>query len=72
MEIETERYQSFDGWGEILVAFLFNQMGNALEFTQKFENIKQDKEMQNWQGVYMEYGDLVHIIWDFQKLESSP
>ena len=65
IEVETERYQSFDGWGEILVAFLFNQMGNALEITQKFENIKQDKETQNWQGVYMEYGDLVHIIWDF-------
>jgi len=46
-------------------------MGNALEFQQKFENIKLDKETQNFQGVWMEYGDLVHIIWDFQKLEAS-
>ena len=54
-----------------MVAFLFNQMGNALEFQQKFENIKLDKETQNYQGVWMEYGDLVHIIWDFQQLEAS-
>jgi hypothetical protein len=29
---EKERYDSFDGWGDIMIAFLFNQMGNALEF----------------------------------------
>jgi len=46
-------------------------MGNALEFQRKFENIKLDKETQNYQGVWMEYGDLVHIIWDFQPLEAS-
>jgi len=68
---EKERYDSFEGWGDIMIAFLFNQMGNALEFQQKFENIKLDKETQNFQGVWMEYGDLVHIIWDFQKLEAS-
>lgn len=46
-------------------------MGNALEFQQKFTNIALDQETQNYQGVWMEYGDLVHIIWDFQQLEAS-
>jgi len=68
---ETERFNSYSGWGDIMIAFLFNQMGNALEFQQKFENIKLDKETQNYQGVWMEYGDLVHIIWDFQQLEAG-
>lgn len=54
-----------------MIAFLFNQMGNALAFQQKFANIQLDKETQNFQGVWMEYGDLVHIVWDFQKLEAS-
>lgn len=70
-ETETERYNSYDGWGDILIAFLFNQMGNALEFQQKFVNIQLDKETQNYQGVWMEYGDLIHIIWDFQQLEAG-
>lgn len=68
---ETERFNSYTGWGDIMIAFLFNQMGNALEFQQKFENIKLDRETQNYQGVWMEYGDLVHIIWDFQQLEAG-
>lgn len=54
-----------------MIAFLFNQMGNALAFQQKFANIALDKETQNFQGIWLEYGDLVHIIWDFQKLEAS-
>lgn len=70
-QTETERFKSYNGWGEIMIAFLFNQMGNALEFQQKFTNIALDQETQNYQGVWMEYGDLVHIIWDFQQLESS-
>lgn len=65
VETEKERFESYNGWGEIMIAFLFNQMGNALEFQQKFTNIKLDQETQNYQGVWMEYGDLVHIIWDF-------
>jgi len=40
-------------------------MGNALRFSQIFDNIKLDEENQNFQGVWMEYGDLVHIVWDF-------
>jgi hypothetical protein len=45
---ETERFNSYSGWGDIMIAFLFNQMGNALEFQQKFENIKLDRETQNY------------------------
>lgn len=43
-ETESERFNSYDGWGDIIIAFLFNQMGNALEFQQKFTNIQLDKE----------------------------
>ena len=57
--------KTFDGWGDVAIAFLFNQMGNALRFSQIFDNIKLDEENQNFQGVWMEYGDLVHIVWDF-------
>ena len=64
--VETTRFKSYSGWGDIMIAFLFNQMGNALAFQKKFENIALDKETQNYQGVWMEYGDLAHIIWDFQ------
>jgi hypothetical protein len=46
-------------------------MGNALEFTKKFENIALYKETQNFEGVWLEYGDLLHIIWDFQPLEEG-
>jgi len=46
-------------------------MGNALTFQQKFENIAIDEETQNYQGVYLEYGDLFHIILDFEPLEDS-
>lgn len=64
-EAEVARFATYDGYGDIAIAFLFNQMGNAVDFQQKFENIKLDKETQNYQGVWMEYGHLVHIIWDF-------
>lgn len=30
--VETTRYDSYSGWGDIAIAFLFNQMGNALAF----------------------------------------
>lgn len=46
-------------------------MGNALNFQQKFQNINLHTETQNFQGVYLEYGDLVHIIWDFEPLEDG-
>lgn len=46
-------------------------MGNALNFQQKFENIRINKETQNYQGVWLEYGDLIHIMWDFEPLEDS-
>lgn len=46
-------------------------MGNALEFQQAFENIQLDKETQNYRGVYMEWGRLIHAIWDFQQLETA-
>lgn len=71
LEVEEERFDSYTGPGDIAIAFLFNQMGNALEFQQAFENIKLDKETQNYRGVYMEYGRLIHAVWDFQQLETA-
>lgn len=36
-ERETDRWQRFNkSWGNFALAFLFNQMGNALNFQQKF------------------------------------
>jgi len=46
-------------------------MGNALTFQQKFENIALAEETQNYQSVYLEYGDLFHDILDFEPLEDS-
>lgn len=57
---ESDRFKTFgSSWGNFFLAFLFNQMGNALNFQTKFERIKQEKERQNFAGVYQEYGDLV-------------
>ena len=39
-EVETARFRTFnDNWGNFFLAFLFNQMGNALNFQTKFERI---------------------------------
>lgn len=46
-------------------------MGNALNFQAKFTNIAQNTENQDYQGVFLEYGDLVHIVWDFEPLEDA-
>jgi hypothetical protein len=69
---EVERWERFDkSWSNFALAFLFNQMGNALNFQQKFENIRINRETQNYQGVWLEYGDLLHIVWDFEPLEDA-
>ena len=46
-------------------------MGNALAFQSIFNNIKIDQENQNYNGVWTEYGNLIYITWDFQKISSS-
>ena len=39
-EVETARFRTFNSnWGNFFLAFLFNQMGNALNFQTKFERI---------------------------------
>lgn len=43
-------------------------MGNALQFVSKFENINSLKQNQNFPGVWLEYGTIIHIIFDFQPL----
>lgn len=71
-ETEADRWERFDkSWSNYFLAFLFNQMGNALNFQQKFENIRLNRETQNYQGVWLEYGDLIHIIYDFEPLEDA-
>lgn len=72
VEREQDRWRRFDrSWGNFFLAFLFNQMGNALNFQQKFQNIRLNKETQNFQGVWLEWGDLIHIIYDFEPLEDA-
>jgi len=43
-------------------------MGNALQFVTKFNNINLNKQTQNYAGVWLEFGSIVHIIFDFQPL----
>ena len=39
-DVETARFRTFNSnWGNFFLAFLFNQMGNALNFQTKFERI---------------------------------
>ena len=70
--IEDARFQTFNSnYGNFFLAFLFNQMGNALNFQQKFERIQEEEEKQNYPGVYQEYGDLFYLIWTFQPIEEG-
>lgn len=49
---ETDRFNTFGkNWGDFFLAFLFNQMGNALNFQAKFESIQDLREAQNYVGV---------------------
>lgn len=44
-DVEQARYTTFDNnIGEFFLAFLFNQMGNALNFQTKFERIEEYEE----------------------------
>ena len=44
-EYERARFMTFESsWGNFFLAFLFNQMGNALNFQTKFERIQDEKE----------------------------
>jgi hypothetical protein len=71
-DYESNRFKTFgSSWGNFFLAFLFNQMGNALAFQTKFERIKDEKERQNFAGVYQEYGDLVYLIWNFSPIEDG-
>ena len=71
-QVEDTRFQEFNSnWGNFFLSFLFNQMGNALKFQQKFEKIRQNNEQQNYMGTYQEYGDLFYIIWNFEPLEEA-
>lgn len=66
---ETDRFNTFGkSWGDFFLAFLFNQMGNALNFQAKFESIQDLRESQNFVGVWQEYGDLAYLVWNFQPI----
>ena len=66
---ETARWIAFDSnWGNFFLAFLFNQMGNALNFQQRIVNIQLYEETQNFQSYYTEIGAIIHLVWDFQPL----
>lgn len=42
--VETTRFKSYDGWGDIMIAFLFNQMGNALAFQKSSKTSRSTKK----------------------------
>ena len=47
--IELARWKAFgENWGNFFLSFLFNLMGNALNFQQKITNLKLDQETQNY------------------------
>lgn len=70
--VESTRFTTFgSNWGNFFLAFLFNQMGNALVFQSKFERIEEARERQDYPGMWQEYGDTIHLIWDFPPLEES-
>ena len=46
-------------------------MGNALQFQAKFTRIQEYNQKQNYQSIWLEYGDLVYLIWTFDPLDSS-
>jgi len=42
-KVEVERFRQFNNnWGDFFLAFLFNQMGNALNFQAKFTRIQEN------------------------------
>ena len=52
-EYENARFMTFESsWGNFFLAFLFNQMGNALNFQTKFERIQDMRDRQNFAGVW--------------------
>ena len=52
-EYELSRFMTFESsWGNFFLAFLFNQMGNALNFQTKFERIQDERDRQNFAGVW--------------------
>lgn len=70
--VETARWLEFNSnWGNFFLAFLFNQMGNALNFQAKFTSISENKAKQNYIGVWQEYGDLFYLIWQFPPLPDA-
>lgn len=69
---EDARWQRFSqDWGNFFLALLFNLMGNALNFQQRFANVKENEENQDYVGVYREYGYLVHLTYDFEPLPEA-
>lgn len=49
MTFEMNRWLAFEAnWGNFFLAFLFNQMGNALNFQQRITNIQLYEETQNF------------------------
>ena len=61
---EQARWLEFNSnWGNFFLAFLFNQMGNALNFQAKFTSISENRAKQNYMGVWQEYGDLFYLIY---------
>lgn len=46
-------------------------MGNALQFNSKFNRIAEYNTKQNYQSIWLEYGDLVYLIWTFDAVNAG-
>lgn len=66
------RAENFDySWGNYALAFMFNQMGNAISFQTIFQTIGESRENQMYEEIYYQYGVLIRLIFDFLPLEDG-
>lgn len=66
------RAEAFDySYGNYALAFMFNQMGNAIAFQQIFQTIAESRENQMFEEIYYQYGVLIRLIFDFLPLEDG-
>ena len=66
IKVQRERFKTFESsWGNFFLAFLFNQMGNALTFQSIFERIQLHREKQLYSLVWQEYGQIIFLIFNF-------
>ncbi len=67
----TEEATMFDSFSQYLMAFLFTQMGNALQYKNILDEIKEDEENQYYTDIAYQYGRLTRKILDVEPMSTS-